>query len=199
MNSFKIQFLILLTILSCITSEISAATIPGIYSTGLNDNFNLLADGETDSHYSLIESSDKHFSGPKTKVVNSNVYPMNVWFPNNNTSKWIAPRADAGLANEHGVYVYRITFDLSKFKSKTAVVYGLWTSDDKGIDILINGQKSGNFTPLASFYAMFSFVINSGFSDGINTIDFVIHNVVSSSGLRVEIKGEADLKEYVVR
>ena len=175
------------------------AKIPGIYSTGIDDNFNLLNEGETDNHYKIYVSADKKFPGPDAKVVLSNTYPMNVWFPNNDLSKWIAPRTDAGLANDEGVYVYRIVFDLSKFKSKTAVVSGLWTSDDSGVDILINGKKTSNITPLGSFYGMFPFIINSGFSDGMNTIDFVIHNVVSSSGLRVQITGEAEPKDYVLK
>jgi len=174
-----------------------ASIIPGLYSTGMDDNYKLLADGETDNHYELISSSDKNFPGPDAKVVLSNAYPMNVWLPNNERSKWIAPRTDAGMFNEAGVYVYRITFDLSKFKPGTAVVAGLWTTDDNGIDILINGKRTGNFTPLAAFYGMFPFEIRSGFTDGINSIDFVVHNFIAPSGLRVEIMGKADSKDFV--
>lgn len=178
-------------------STVNASDIPGLYSTGLDNNYDLLADGETDNHYELISSSDNNFPGPAAKVVLSDVYPMNVWMPNNNRSKWIAPRTDAGSFNEEGLYVYRIKFDLSKFKPNTAVIGGLWTTDDNGIDILINGKSTGNFTPLAAFYGMFPFEIRNGFTDGINTIDFVVHNYIAPSGLRVEIVGKADPKDFV--
>jgi len=189
-------FFAVLSIFTTLTIA-NASNIPGLYSTGLDDNYNLLADGETDNHYELISSSDVNFPGPESKVVLSNAYPMNVWLPNNERSKWIAPRTDAGLFNEAGTYVYRIKFDLSKFKPGTAIVAGLWTTDDNGIDILINGKRTGNFTPLAAFYGMFPFEIRSGFIDGINTIDFVVHNYIAPSGLRVEIMGKADPKDFV--
>lgn len=173
-------------------------SVPGLYSTGVDDNYNLLAGSETDPHYSLILSSDNLFPGPEAKVVLADIYPMNVWIQNNEYSKWISPRSDAGFSNNPGIYVYRISFDLSKFKFNTAEVSGLWSTDDNGMDILINGKKTGNFTPFSAFYGMYPFVISDGFKDGINTIDFVVNNIVSSSGLRVEISGEADPKEYVV-
>lgn len=176
----------------------SKTSIPGLYSTGVDDNLNLLAGNETDPHYSLIVSPDKMFPGPDSKVVYPENYPMNVWIRNNEHSKWISPRSDAGLSNKPGVYVYRISFDLSKFKTNSAVVSGLWSTDDNGMDILINGKRTFNYTPFAAFYGMYPFVISEGFKEGINTIDFIVHNVVSSSGLRVEIYGEADPKEYVL-
>ncbi|MEO6693847.1 MAG: hypothetical protein ABIY50_07160 [Ignavibacteria bacterium] len=175
-----------------------ASDIPGLFSTGLDDNYNLLADGETDMHYQLISSSDKNFPGPESKVVLSNSYPLNVWVPNSSSSKWIAPRTDAGLYNEAGTYVYRITFDLSRFKAGTAFIAGLWTTDDNGLDILINGKRTGNFTPLGAFYGMFPFEIRNGFNDGINTIDFIVNNHIAPSGLRVEIMGKADPKDFVL-
>ncbi len=180
-------------------NAVHGAVIPGLFNSGVDDYYNILAENETDHHYKLILSPDNLFPGPETKVVISQIYPMNVWIQNNEYSKWIAPRADAGMSNNPGVYVYRITFDLSEFKSNTAEVSGLWSTDDNGMDILINGKKTGNFTPFSAFYGMYPFIISDGFKDGINSIDFVVNNVVSSSGLRVEIKGEADLREFVMK
>ncbi len=176
-----------------------SSEIPGIYSTGVDDYGNTLAGGETDPHYMLVSSDDNNFPGPLTKVVISGTYPMNIWIKNNEVSKWIAPRSDAGEANSKGIYIYRITFDLSKFKSGSAVIAGMWTTDDNGVEILLNGKRTENFTPLAAFYGMYPFRINNGFNEGVNTLDFVVNNVVSSTGIRVEITGKADPKDFVMR
>lgn len=188
----------LLVLVYSFSSAYSRTSVPGLYCTGVDDNRNLLAGNETDPHYTLIVSPDKMFPGPDSKVVYSENYPMNVWLRNNEYSKWISPRSDAGLSNKPGVYVYRLSFDLSKFKPNSALISGMWSTDDNGTEILINGKRTFNFTPFAAFYGMYPFVISDGFKDGLNTIDFVVHNVVSSSGLRVEIYGEADLIEYVL-
>lgn len=198
MNPVKLYFIISILIIPCLVLAGPLTQIPGLYNTGVDNENELLAGGETDLHYKIISSSDNNFPGPEAKVVISDNYPMNVWIENNNRSKWIAPRADAGNSNERGVYIYRITFDLRNFKPNTAVIKGIWTTDDNGVDILINGRSTENFTPLSAFYGMFPFVINSGFTDGINTVDFVVNNVVSSSGIRVEINGEAEPKNYAL-
>ncbi|MEP7146554.1 MAG: hypothetical protein ABI792_06055 [bacterium] len=177
----------------------SGMPIPDLYNTGQDNGRNVLADGSTDWHYTLINSSDVQYPGPDTKVTLSYGFPMERWFPNNEISKWIGPRTDVGLFNEVGTYVYRITFDLSKFKHKTAVIKGLWSSDNNGTDIIINGQSTGYYTPIEAYYGMFPFEITSGFTEGINTIDFVIYNVNACAGLRVEIKGMADPKEFVAK
>jgi len=171
--------------------------IPDLYNTGQDNERNILPDGATDWHYVLLNSSDINYPGPDTKVTLSYGFPMERWFPNSDISKWIAPRTDVALFNEVGSYVYRISFDLSKFKHKTAVIKGLWSSDNNGMDILINGQSTGYITPIEAYYGMFPFEINSGFTEGINTIDFVIYNVNACAGLRVEIRGMADPKEFV--
>ncbi|MDQ3022234.1 MAG: hypothetical protein M3R36_16925 [Bacteroidota bacterium] len=195
---FKIFILIIL-----ITSEAVYAepiTIPDLFSTGVDDQYNVLPDGTTDFHYRILSSADISFPGPDAKVVLSTGFPMDAyhWCFNNERSKWIAPRVDAGKFNEVGTYVYRIQFDLSKFKAGTAIIAGLWSTDNNGLDILINNKSTGYFTPIEAYHGMFPFEIRSGFADGINTIDFVVYNINAPTGLRVEITGKADPKEYVL-
>jgi hypothetical protein len=178
---------------------IIAAPIPDLFNTGIDNFGRLLPDGATDPHYQLVSSPDKIYTGPDAKIVLSEGFPMNPWVLNTSTSKWIAPRTDAGTENynEVGVYVYRIVFDLTTFKSNTAIITGLWSTDNDGVDILINGKKTGNETPLWAYFNFFPFEINQGFTDGLNTIDFVVYNVNGPTGLRVEITGRAEPKEYV--
>ncbi|MEZ4821460.1 MAG: hypothetical protein R2942_03230 [Ignavibacteria bacterium] len=124
-------------------------------------------------------------------------WPMDRWVQNNSNSKWIAPRTDAKNYNAAGVYVYRTTFDLSHFKHNTAVIRGLWSSDNNGVDILINGKSTGYITPVEAYYGMFPFEITGGFTEGLNTLEFVVYNINGPSGLRVELNGQAYPKEYV--
>ncbi len=189
------------TLILLFTSILATAQlipIPGLFNTGLDNNSYLLSDGATDPHYLIVSSADINYPGPNSKVVLSEGFPMNCWIKNTQRSKWIAPRTDAGEFNEIGVYVYRITFDLSAFKSHTAIITGIWTTDNNGVDILVNGKSTGYFTPSNAFsFGMFPFEINKGFVDRINTIDFAVYNLGAPTGLRVEITGKAEPKEYV--
>lgn len=195
------MFKIFLFAIFIFTSSIKAdpVTLPDLFSTGVDDGYSILPDGATDFHYKIISSADVSYPGPEPRVVNSTGFPFDGhWLPNNERSKWIAPRTDAGNFNSIGTYIYRIQFDLSKFKSNTAVIYGLWSSDNNGLDILVNNKSTGYYTPIEAYYGMFPFEIKSGFTDGINTIDFVVYNVNAPTGLRVEIIGKAEPKEYVL-
>lgn len=161
--------------------------IPGLYNTGVDDFNNPLTDGETDSHYQLVQSPDANFPGPQSKVILSNEFPMGNWYPNNNKSKWIAPRTDAGKWNEAGTYVYRVYFDLTGHDLKSTIIKGGWSTDNNGVDILVNGQSTGYNTPFEAFgWGLFPFEIKSGFTEGINTLDFVVNNGFAPTGLRVE-------------
>lgn len=93
--------------------------------------------------------------------------------------------------------MYRTQFDLSKFKSNTAEIRGIWSNDNNGVDILINDKGTGYFMPVVAYYGMFQFAITEGFKDGINTLDFIVNNVNAPTGLKVELNGLAELKEFV--
>ena len=173
-------------------------SIPGLYSTGVDDLGNLLPDGAVDPHYQIISSSDPRYPGPESRVVLSEGFPMDCcWLQNNNRSKWIAPQTDGKDFNAVGGYIYRVKFDLSAFKSGSAVIAGMWSTDNNGVDILINGKSTGHATPIEAFHGMYPFEIRNGFVDGINTIDFVVYNLNAPTGLRVEVTGRAESKSYV--
>lgn len=188
-----IPLIIIFSFFSSISDKIP---IPDLFNTGVDDQRNILYDGSIDPHYRLISSADANYPGPDAKITLSTGFPMERWFPNDDHSRWIAPRTDAGMFNEIGMYVYRINFDLSKFKSGTAEIWGHWSSDNNGVDILINGKSTGYITPIEAYYGMFPFKIDKDFVDGINTIDFVVYNYNAPTGLRVEINGVAEPKEF---
>ena len=91
------------------------------------------------------------------------------------------------LFRSPGDYTYRTTFDLSAYDAANTVVCGQWTSDNGGVNILINGTPTGH-TASGDYGVFFPFLIDSGFVAGVNTLDFVVRNddaVAGYIGLRV--------------
>ena len=198
-----------LAVLGLADLSLEAAPIPGLFGTGVNDAGDLLPAGALDPHYKLIASADTNFPGPDSIVVNQD-FPIageaggGPWLTNGPGSKWIAPQPDqtccgVGMAggnggNLPGDYVYRVTFDLSGFDLSTVKLTGRWAVDSEGVDIKINGTSTGNkippYPPQPS-EAWHSFAINSGFVDGMNTLDFVVNRSSGKypTGLRAEVSG----------
>ncbi len=178
---------------NAISQERKKTPIPGLFNTGVDNNRLPLEDGEVDPHYILAISPDNTFPGPDAKVVFSDGFPIGAWIENDLKSKWIAPRADAGEFNTFGMYAYSLSFSLYGFKPETAEVRGFWTSDNNGLDILINESRTGFATDYNAFaVGYFPFEIKQGFTHGVNTITFVVYNGEAPTGLRVVIYGEAE-------
>lgn len=196
-NKITILFIIfgflLMTNTVSAQSERKKIPIPGLYNTGVDNNKNILSDGDTDPHYVLSISSDASFPGPDSKVVYSDVFPLGAWIENDSKSKWIAPRSDAGEFNNYGMYVYTLYFSLNGFKPETAEIKGFWTTDNNGADILLNGNSTGHTTTYNAFsMGYFPFEMKQGFTHGTNSISFVVHNGEAPTGLRVMLYGEAE-------
>lgn len=124
--------------------------------------------------------------------------PNNPWQPYPDPVHWIAPQSSYGETGSDpwGTYIFRTTFDLTGFALDTVSLGGLWSSDNCGFDIRVNGISTGNWgmvspTCLSSQHA---FTIGPSvavqtlvqgamqpanvnpFVNGINTIDFIIRN-----------------------
>lgn len=189
----------MLSIQTCesFSQEKKKLPIPGLFNTGVDNNKQQLIDGETDPHYILSVSADINFPGPDTRVVYSAGFPMGAWITNDDYSKWIAPRADAGEFNSPGMYIYTLYFSLTGFKPETAEIKGFWMTDNNGADILINNYSTGNMTFYNSFaFGMTPFEIKHGFKEGMNSISFAVYNGEAPTGLRVVISGEAEPLEF---
>src|SRR5205085_821526 len=91
------------------------------------------------------------------------VAPYGPWIANDSLSKWIGPNADQDVNSAiGGDYTYRTTFDLTGFNPAGARITGLWSADDTGLEILLNGVSMGVFgNPTYTGFAPFS--LNSGF------------------------------------
>ena len=155
-----------------------AASISGLYTTGVDENGNILSPGEIDPHYSILET------GNNAVVMNS--HP---WLGNGPDSMCIWENANGQPTNV--TRTFRKTFDLTGLDASTASITGKWIVDNFGVDILINGVSTGLTSGGPS---IFDFNITGGFISGVNTLDFVIQDVGVISGFRVtEISGTADV------
>ncbi len=177
----------------CFPISAKAATITSLYNTGVDNSGTVLANGTVgDPHYLL--ASVPSASPTAIRVLTSaNGYPIGPWLGDNTTSRWIAPNSDSQVNGPVGNYTYRTTFDLTGFTPSTAQITGLWSSDDGGVDIVLNSTHLGSFANTGSSGIFTSFTISSGFQSGINTLDFVINNSFGPTGLRTELSGTANL------
>jgi hypothetical protein len=175
-------------------AQVSANTIT-LFNTGVGSGGAPLPDGTlNDSHYSLIVVPG---STTTTRVRTTGAYPLPPWFGNDALSAWIGPNNDNSLNGPVGNYVYRTTFDLTGLNPLTASIVGGWSTDNNGVQILLNGANTGNpgtsFTQFSTGFASFS--IGSGFVSGINYLDFVVYNGGGPTGLRVEMSGTASVPD----
>lgn len=165
------------------TSDAKAIPVGTFYNTGVDDTQTTLANFAPETHYVLISTPDG--STPGVRVATSaNGFPIPPWIGDNSVSAWIGPNTDSALNGAAGQYDYRTTFDLTGFDASTAALGGQWAADNVGVDILINGVSAGQTG--GGYNAFSSFLISSGFINGLNTIDFLVRNDDGPTGLRVE-------------
>jgi hypothetical protein len=173
-----------------------ASTIT-LFNTGVNGLGTPLANGVLDTHYSLVPPA-----GPLQALTSGGGFPIPPWLGDDSLSAWIGPNTPTAFG-PGGSYDYQTTFDLTGLNPSTASIGGQWSSDNTGLQILINGQDIGNgFNPYGnpgdySYQHWMSFSINSGFVAGLNTLDFIVVNgngagdTEGPTGLRVEMAGAA--------
>lgn len=168
--------------------------IPGLYNTGVDDTGMPLEDYATDPHYTIVENPDG--ATQESFVQDSTLFPIvsGPWVPNTEASKWIGPRPETTEA-AGGEYVYRLTVNLGDLDPTTAVVFGRWSTDNAGLEILVNGAGTGIANP-AQFGDYTAFTLTNVFVSGENTIDFRLRNdAVGYTGLRVDaLRGGARRK-----
>ncbi len=148
------------------------------FNTGVASDGSVLAPGSADPNYTFIYSSD---GGSYTAMATS---PNAAWVGNSSTANWISPGADGNASWNSGYYVYETTLDLTGYDASTASLSGEVASDDLFYVYL---NRGGNAVASGSgFSTLTPFLINSGFVSGVNTVDFVVVNQGSSTGLMVD-------------
>ncbi len=175
-----------------------AATIPGLYNSGVSDSNVTLANGTIDPHWRLVQRADTAAVDPNVFVVTDTLFPIvaGPWLASSATSKWIGPMANQSAGSAAGDYRYRLSFSLAGLEPSTATITVRISSDNATSEVLLNGVTTGlsydgNFGALSS-----PLTINSGFIDGTNTLDFVVNNAgttANPTAFRVEfVSGTAD-------
>ena len=147
-----------------------------------------LAEGSVDPNYVLF-AAPAPFTPGTSKVVSTVGFPFPPWIANDADSQWIGPTAATTADSDGpvGDYTYRTTFSLAGLDPSTASISGFWSTDNAGLDILINGVSTGQSIPtIFAFMALSPFSITSGFIPGVNTLDFVLNNEGGPTGLRVD-------------
>jgi hypothetical protein len=178
-----------------------ADPIPGLFNTGVDDSGAPRADNDVESHYQMVAPSN--VEGAPFVTTSAGGFPIGPWLDDNDLSAWITPAEDAnGPGDNDGSssYYYETTFDLTGFVPATAQISGQWSSDNLGLDILLNGVSTG-FTNPAQFgeWTEFSLSGDNGdpFVAGLNTLSFVTNNGGGEdppdgpTGVRVEMTGSA--------
>jgi hypothetical protein len=159
--------------------------LTNLFNTGVDAAGAPLPAGSIDPHYTLVVNADG--ASPDSLVINDGfpISPAGPWLANNSVSKWIGPRADvSGAAG--GDYTYRVTVDLTGRDPSDVRLEGNWTSDNTGLNILVNGVSTG-ISQGGNFGIWYPFTLSSGFVSGVNTIDFRVNNAGAGfTGLRVE-------------
>jgi PEP-CTERM motif len=181
--------------------QAKADLITSLYNTGVSNGGVVLPDGTVDSHYSLA-SAPPTSTASNLVAVSGGAFPANIYQPGDNSiSSWIVANEGApSYSSPSGTYDFQITFTLNGLDPATASIAGSWITDNQGLMIELNGVNTGNSgTPLNAFETgtLTSFVINSGFTSGVNTLDFIVDNSPFSGGpdptaLRVQMTGTAD-------
>ena len=155
-----------------------AASIPGLFNTGVDSAGVALPNGAVDPHYKLIVSPDGAYPGPNAYAADP--IAAGYWMANTAQSRWIGPAVNEGYpsgapTHAQGDYTYRITFDLTGFGTASVVVSGGWAADNYGPALLLNGAATG-FT-CGGYGSLSPFTLTAGFVPGLNTLDFVVHNL----------------------
>lgn len=174
--------------------------VPSLYSTGVAVSGGLLPEGSPDPHYSLVDQPVGAMYPLQPSVAITNLSPLfgGEWFANGPDSQWVVPGNGVAGHCPAGQYTYRTTFDLTGFDPRSTSVR-MRLAADNAVEVYLNGAPTGVESSEQQGYFTFTgwHTINAGFGAGVNTFDFVVTNVGTStappgpSGFRVEMHGTA--------
>jgi hypothetical protein len=149
-----------------------------LWSTGVNDNSQLLPGGSLDSHYTVgLEGSGTNHAA--VVMSTANYWPS--WVTST-TGQWLYT-SDSSDDGSRGWYDFITTFTLTGDPS-SASISGQWTCDNYG-SILLNGNDTGNSLANNSYFNLYNFQINSGFQSGTNVLEFRVYFPDGYDGLLV--------------
>lgn len=172
------------TAAALLSGTAGAATVSGVYNTGLGVGGAVLGagDGQTDANYKLV-------SGTVPGVVTGTqaaTYYNGAYVSENAGSRWIS--YSGSPFNGTGNFSVTTTFDLTGYDASTASLTGLWGVDNEG-EIFLNGVSTGfslTGTVVQNFNQLYAFTINSGFVAGLNTLSIRVNDTGAPASVRVD-------------
>lgn len=167
-----------------------AASLTNLFNTGVGASGLPVPDGTIgDSHYVLVSFPTGSTSTLRIRT-SSGGYPIGPWVGDDTESAWIGPNNDSSDRGPSGQYDYRTTFVITGADPTTASIAGQYLLDDQLVGIYLNGHSLG-ITSDGFFtqWTPFQISASTNFFYGTNTLDFVVYNAVSATGLRVEMTG----------
>jgi hypothetical protein len=189
----KTIFSLAIAVSALATSIASAEVINSLYNTGVDASHVSVPDGTVgDLHYTLTNVPT---GASSQTLVRTSVggWPIPPWTPDSTTSTWITPNDNFGFGTQAGNFTYQTSFDLTGYDPNSVSINGLWSFDDYGISILLNGLVvpfSAGLTNVTGFGGWDLFNISSGFQAGVNTLEFVVENAGGPGGLRTDFVAE---------
>ncbi|MFO1088660.1 MAG: hypothetical protein U1E46_03660 [Hyphomicrobiales bacterium] len=198
----------------CATAPASAASF-NIYGTGLASDGTLLAKGAVDPHYTT-QREDSVTTGTASVINFAGVFPnaqfpganpadwdcngtgINCnWVANGPNSQWIGITGEELGLPENIAVTFTTTFDLTGFDPASAIINGAWATDDRGLEVKLNGVAVPGLTLLQNDNTVLDqlnpFSITTGFVQGVNTLQFTIKNLFVGGGFRTDLSGTANV------
>lgn len=164
-----------------------------IFGSGVGADGKVLAAGNNDPHFSIVQTPTGAIAATPAKVASAHpAYVQNNAVGTVGTS-WIAPTSSTDAFYAPGTYVYRTTFDMTGLDVSTASLVMRFAVDNTVSDTRLNGVSLGIAGGTFNAFTR-DFTVTRGIADGVNTLDFVVQNLGGSanpSGFRVFLAGTA--------
>ncbi|MCC7375916.1 MAG: hypothetical protein IT581_14760 [Verrucomicrobiales bacterium] len=163
---------------------VQALPIGGLWNTGVDSEGKPLASGALETHYSATLPTGSNPAYQMRTVLLPGSYVRNP-----SDAAWIGPSLTAtegALVDDPvGEYAYRLSFNLTGLSAASAIISGLWASDNNS-SIWLNGVNTGLRVGFEQFGGLTSFSIFDGmlglnglpihFQESRNTLEFLVYN-----------------------
>jgi hypothetical protein len=154
----------------------NAATISGLYDTGVDNNGVAVAGHGADQHWLLG-------GGAAYTGATNGSFPIGYWVPDTTVSRWLTPTPNAGDSfdpSADGAYAYSLTFNLTASQAAGASFLGQFASDNTVSGVTLNGNTIGGGGSFSNWTGLSA--SSSDFVAGANTLVFTIDNFAQNGG-----------------
>jgi len=171
-----VKMLLLSAAAIAVAGSANAATITGLYDTGVDNNGVAVSGNGADQHWTLND-------GPAYTGATNGMFPIGPWVADNAASRWLTPTSNAADSfdpSSDGLYSYALSFNLTASQAASASFTGQFAADNTVDAISLNGHGLGGG---GGFSAWTGFGATAGdFVAGKNTLVFDVRNFAQNGG-----------------